>query len=205
MAGIGSGEFWMGSNNKMGKRTLKTKEQNEALKKYLGQGIETTPLYGAGSDFLQSLLGGGPNAFSQFEAPYMQQFQQQIAPGIAERFSGMGTGGGAQSSSGLNQALAAAGGNLQNQLASLHGNLQMQALPQALAYAQQPYTNQLAGINQNTFENYYQPGSTGFLGETLQGFTNAAMGGFGEYGGQKMGQKAFGPMSKPAATPGGLP
>lgn len=201
MAGLFSNEFWLGSKDKVRQNTLKTKTQNKKLEDYLNKGIETSPLYGAGSDFLQSLLGGGPNAFSQFEAPYLQQFQQQIAPGIAERFTGMGTGGGAQSSSALNQALASAGGNLQNQLASLHGGLQMQALPQALAYAQQPYTNTLQGIGINTFENTYQPGSTGFLGETVKGAMGGLSQGFGQYGGNFLGQKTFGPMT---GMPGGI-
>lgn len=180
-------EVFFGRGDKNKRLTTKTAEQNAALKRYFEQSIESSPLYGAGSNFLQSLLSNEPGAFAAFEAPYMQQFQQQIAPGIAERFAGMGTGAGAMSSSGLNNSLAQAGGNLQNQLASLRGNMQMQGLGQALQYAQQPYTNLLGGISQNTFENTYQPGNLGLFGEFATSFAKSAGktlggGGFGQPG-----------------------
>ena len=57
--------------------------------------IENSPLYGSGSNYLQQLLSNDPQAFQAFEAPYMQNFQQNIVPGIAERFAGAGTGSGA--------------------------------------------------------------------------------------------------------------
>lgn len=187
-------ESLFGSSGKMKRASTKTKTQQKALEDYLKKGIETTPLYGAGSNFLQSLLSNEPGAFEAFQAPYMQQFQQQIAPGIAERFSGMGTGAGAQSSSALNQALASAGGNLQNQLASLRSGLQMQALPQALNYAQQPYSNQLAGIGMNTFENVYQPGSQGLVAPVLAGAAGGFSGGMGLGLSNFLGNKFFGPQ-----------
>jgi hypothetical protein len=182
-------ESLFGSTGKNKRLSTKTKQQNQKLEEYFNKGIETSPLYGAGSDFLQNLLGGGANAFSNFEAPYLQQFQQQTAPGIAERFTGMGTGGGAQSSSALNQTLAQAGSGLQNQLASLHGNLQMQALPQALGYAQQPYTNTLNGINTGTFENTYQPGTPGLIPELAK----AGVGAYAQGYGMQQGMNAFKP------------
>src|ERR1700685_2718530 len=56
----------------------------------------------------QNLLGQGPEALQNFSSPYLQQFQEQILPMLAERFAG----GGALSSSGFGQALGGAGAGL---------------------------------------------------------------------------------------------
>lgn len=79
---------------------------------------------GAGSafDYYSDLLGGGGDAYSAFSAPYMREFQEQIVPGLAEQFAGVG----ALSSSAFPQALSQAGAGLQEKLAALRGNLQMQ-------------------------------------------------------------------------------
>lgn len=110
-------------------------------------GGQQSPLMGVGTNYLQNLLSGSPEAFQQFEAPIKRQFQEQVIPGIAERFSGLGSG--AQSSSAFQQALGQAGSGLSENLAALRGGMQMQALPQALQFAQQPISNilQLLGLN----------------------------------------------------------
>ena len=176
-------ELIFGKGDRSKRRTLHTPEQQQHLKNYLSKGIETSPLYGSGSDFLSSLLSNEPGAFEAFEAPYKTQFQQEIAPGIAERFTGMGTGAGAQSSSALNNSLSAAGRQLTENLAYLRGGLQMQALPQALNYAQQPYSNTIAGLNVRPHENTYQPGNVGAFGEFLNAFARSTGKSFGGSGG----------------------
>ena len=107
--------------------------------------IQQSPLFQQGSSFLQNLLSGSPEATAAFEAPYMRQFNEQIVPGLAERFSGLGAG--AQRSSAFSQALGAAGAGLSENLAALRGQLQLGAVPQALGYAQQPISN-LQGFSQ---------------------------------------------------------
>jgi hypothetical protein len=158
--------------------SLLNKKQQQGLNEYFNNPITEDQTYQAGNQYLQNLLGGGANAFSQFEAPYMQNFQQQILPGIANRFAGQGTGAGAMSSSAFNQTAAQAGSTLQAQLAQLRGGLQMQATGQALQYAQQPYSNLLNGINVHAKENFYQPqqqsGWSSVLGGVAQGLTGAA-------------------------------
>lgn len=110
--------------------------------------IQQNPLYQSGGNYLQKILSGDT---SEFEAPLMRQFNEQIIPGIAERFSGLGSG--AQSSSAFQQALGGAGADLSERLGALRGGLQMQAVPQALGYAQQPFTNlqNLLGIKTQGF------------------------------------------------------
>jgi len=89
----------------------------------------------------------------------------------------MGTGAGGLNSSALGQQLGMAGSTLQNNLAQLREQMRSQASGQALNYAQQPYTNQLAGIGQNMFENTFTPGQPG----VGQGLLNAAVGAASTY------------------------
>lgn len=117
----------------------------------------------------QGLLGNGPQAFNQFSQPYMQQFQEQMLPQIAERFAGMG----ALSSSGFGQALGGAASNLQAQLAQLFSQLQGQA-----AGRQQGQFQNLSqvGLNYQPFAYHEKQGSTGFVAPFLTGL--ASGGGF---------------------------
>lgn len=167
-------DLFLGKKSKIKKKKRYSPLQEQAEQDFFGNPITNDPLYQSGSNFLQQLLGGGPNAFADFEAPYLQQFNQQIVPGIAERFAGVGAG----SSSGLNQALSSAASGLQNQLAGLHGQLKMQALPQALQYAQQPYSNLATGMGFNPYEFMEQPGGAGLLHHLAQGLGQGVGGGF---------------------------
>jgi len=90
----------------------------------LGQGFDSS------LNLLQQYLDPSSEAVDQFADPYMRQFEQQTIPGLAERFAGMGAMGGGLSSSGFGQALGAAGGNLQSQLAALKAGLGQQAAGQ---------------------------------------------------------------------------
>ncbi len=86
------------------------------------------------SSMLQGQLGG--EGQEKFEAPYKREFQEKTIPGLAERFSGLGSG--AQSSSGFRQALGASGADLSERLASLGGQQQQNSMSQLM---------QLLGIN----------------------------------------------------------
>ena len=105
-------------------------------------GPPTSPVEGAGLTHLQNLLGRTPEEhLKDFEAPYMRKFNQEIAPGIAERYSGANAGRG----SGFQNAMMNAGAGLSENLASLKGNLinqmlgqQTQAANVGLGYAQLP-------------------------------------------------------------------
>lgn len=133
--------------------------------------IGQTQPFQLGSEYLNNLYSQSPDAFDRLKQPYINQFQQEIVPGIAERFGSMGSG--SYGSSGLNQALAQAGSNLSAQLGSQFENQRSSMFPQLQQYGQAPMDqfrqlmSQLLG--QNTFENTYQPGNTGFLGNILEG------------------------------------
>jgi len=115
---------------------------------------------GSGLEWLQKILSGDEGAFADYEAPYKRQFEQETMPGIAERFSGMGTGG-AQSSSAMNNSMAQAGGELSQNLAALRGGLQQNAMGMLQGMMGRGY--------QPTFENVYQQPTAGIIPGMIQG------------------------------------
>lgn len=124
-------------------------QQFQVLSRLLGGGgLESSPLYQQGMSYLQNLLSGSPEATEAFEKPLMSQYQREIVPELAEKFTGS-FGPGGHRSSGFQNALAASGKDLAERLGSLRAGLQMQALPQALGYAQAPYSllQNLLGIS----------------------------------------------------------
>lgn len=151
------------------------------FQKYLfrtGGGLGKQPTYKAGRNYLMDLLSGEPEAFANFEAPYMQNFEEQILPSIANRFAGMGTGASGLSSSGFQQTLAQAGRGLQKDLAAMRSGLQMQAIPQAYQFAQGPLQNQLQAMNWSPYQTTFQQGQPGMydaLGQVLPGALQSSL------------------------------
>jgi hypothetical protein len=170
-------DFLTGSDSKM--KPFNKDSLSKLMEIIQGGGLNNNQTYNQGNDYLQGLLSNDPEAFKHFEAPYMQNFEQNIIPSIAERFAGMGTGGGAGSSSGLYSSLAQAGKNLQTDLAGLRGGLQMQALPQGLNYAQQPINNSFNASNALPNQYYEQPGQPGLFQQAGKAFGYGAGQGFG--------------------------
>src|ERR1700733_2736423 len=149
---MGWKDFLFGKDESYEQKDLLGKEARQKLNNYFSNPIEKSPLYGAGSDYLQKLLSNDPEAYKDFERPYIENFEQNVMPRIAERYGSVGTGAGGYNSSALTQAMAQAGKSLQTDLAAQRANLQQNSLPQALQYAQQPYSNTLQGaqVDQNS-------------------------------------------------------
>jgi hypothetical protein len=162
-----------------------TKGQSALLQQLLGQlrgqntNIQQNPLFQQGSNYLQQLLSGDPQSTASFEAPAMRQFNEQIIPGLAERFSGLGAG--SQSSSAFQQALGQAGAGLSENLQALRSGLQFGALPNALGFSQQPISNYqgLAGLGLGTQMKGFAPKQPNFLQQLI----SALAGGAGQFGG----------------------
>ena len=120
---------------------------------------------------LSNILSGNPEAFKAFEAPAMNQFNQQIVPGLAEKFSSLGSG--AQGSSAFGQRLGQAGANLSQNLAGMRANMQSGAMDQL---------TRLFGMGQQQHQQtFYTPEKKdyGFLGAMAPGIgagVGAAMG-----------------------------
>lgn len=158
--GILSGitDFLVGKPDKMKKVDVLSKPQsnlqNSLIKQLLnaGNGLNTQQYqFGQGfqpnydfqsnnqfEDYYQNLLQPGNQSYQNFAQPFMNQFNEQILPQIAERFAGAG----ALSSSGFGQALGGAGAGLQSNLAQLFATLQNQA-----AESQQGQYNKERGFN----------------------------------------------------------
>ncbi len=177
----GFSEWLFGSPDKLNKVPTGTPEQEQLHNNILSQAMGMTQNNGGykqAQDYYSNLLG--PNrqqAFDQFSQPYMQQFQEQILPMIAERFAGNG----ALSSSGFGQAVGGAGAGLQGQLAKLFSQLQSEA-----ASNQTNQFNNLAqtGLNHQQFAYNQEEGSGGFLGNILGGLSGALGGPLGNALGQ---------------------
>jgi hypothetical protein len=157
-----------------------------------GADIQQNPLYQSGASYLQNLLSGSPESTSAFEAPYLRQFNEQIVPGLAERFAGMGAG--AQSSSAFRNALGSASSGLQENLAALRAGLQGQASDQALQYAQQPFANLsgLAGLGLGTQTKAFMPKQQSFWQQLLTSGAGGVGQGVGSLGGMWGLSKLFG-------------
>lgn len=174
-------EWLFGSPDKLKKVPAGTQQQQNLHNSILGQAMGMQNAgggYDLAQQYFNSLLGENQGeAFDQFSAPYLQQFQNQLLPQIAERFAGAG----ALSSSGFGQALGGAASGLQSQLAQLFSQLQGQA-------AQQQYGqyNQLSqsGLNYQPFAYNQQQGSAGFLGNLLGGLGTSLSGPIGSGLGQ---------------------
>ena len=144
------------------------------------------------NQYYNNLLGNPEEAYDRFSQPYMQQFQEQILPEIAERFAGQG----ALSSSGFGQALGGAASGLQGQLAKLFSDLQGNA-------AQQQYGqyNKMGnqGLNYSPFSYQTQKGSQGMIGP----LATAAATAFASQGIQSLFSQNSGFQGGPSNTQGG--
>jgi hypothetical protein len=136
-----------------------TPQQQTLLSQILNLGQQNTTgqdsLYNQSQDTLKSFLTG--TGFEPIKQAANQNFQQNTLPSILNSF-----GGGAKSSSALNQALAAGASNLNTNLGSQMAQMQLQAAGQANQQALQPAQ---MGLNQQSFA--YQPKSNPFWQDLL--------------------------------------
>lgn len=192
LAGGGALMENMGGKNKARQSSTYNEGQLSAIDNILNQikgmngqqDITKNPNYQTGQGWLQSMFND-PSFFEKFEAPAMRQFNEEIIPGVANRFASMGSGG-SLGSTGFRNQIAREGSNLATNLAAQRGQMQQQAIPQLLGYAQQPFSNLMSLYQQSLqpTQNQYQPPSSGFFGPIL----SSLAGGYAQGYGQKMGQ-----------------
>lgn len=132
----------------------------------LGQGMQQ------GLSYQQQLMDPSSQAVDQFVQPYMDQFNNQTVPGLAERFAGYGGMGGGLSSSGFGQSLSTAGGQLQNQLAALKAGLGQQA-----AQSLMNQYGQLTSSAMNAQPFGYQQKAPTMTGSAMQGWAQSGFAG----------------------------
>lgn len=162
-------EWLTGGKDKIKKSPAGTPQQQQFhgdIMSQLQQMLQPGGNYNLAQQYNQNLLSNGPEAFQQFSQPYLQQFQEQLLPQIAERFAGAG----ALSSSGFGQALGGAASGLQSQLAQLFSSMQQQA-----AQGEYGQFNNLSqqGLNYQPYNYTQQKGSQGMLGPLATSFASA--------------------------------
>ena len=167
---MGIKDFFFGNKPENKKQNLLTGGQGNFLDMMMQQ-LSQMGGQGGGMgnamNILQQYLDPNSEIYKNFEQPYINEFNQQTIPGIAERFAGAGGGmGGGLSSSGFGQSLGAAGANLQAQLASMKSGMQKDAVGSMFNQYNQ-MANQ--GLGTRSFENQYFPGTGGLVGNIAQG------------------------------------
>lgn len=185
LGGVGGGLLgYFGSQDDQYKQLpTRTGEQQQGLSQIFGnlnQMNQPGGSYGRAQNYLSSILSGDPNTMNSFAQPYLQQFEQQIVPQLANRFAAIGGahGGGAIGSSSFAQALGGAGAQLQSNLAGLFANLQRGAASDVSGQ----YNNLASlGLGQSPFENIYERGTTGPMGGLASGLAQGA----GQYAGNQ--------------------
>jgi len=147
-----------------------TPQQEAVLNQLLSGGQQQLP---QGFEFLSNILSQSPEAMSAFERPALRQFEEQILPTIAERFTG-GFGTGSNKSSAFGQQLGAAGAGLAENLQAQRAGLGFKGLDQLLRILS-------GGLGERT-ERTFRPGSPGFLEGILGGTSQAIGQGLGQAG-----------------------
>jgi hypothetical protein len=103
----------------------------------------------------------GGVSFEPLMQKAMTQFNTQTVPSLAERFTSLG-GQGGQRSSAFQGALGQAGAGLQENLAAMGSQYNMQMLPMLMQLLQMGQTPM--------YEQQYMPGQEGFLSKAGTGF-----------------------------------
>jgi len=119
-------DFLFGKGERVKSIPKYTPQQENVLEQLLGQSQQGIP---DALNFLFNILGQDEEALKAFEAPALRQFEEQILPTIAERFTGS-LGEGSQRSSAFGQQLGKAGAGLAENLAAQRANLSSNALSQ---------------------------------------------------------------------------
>jgi len=151
----------MGSTYNKGQKNLIDDIVNQVKGMGPQGNINQNPQFQQGQNWLMSLFNN-PEFFNSFEAPLRRDFEENIGPGIANRYAGMGSG--STGSTGFRNQIAREGGNLETNIAALRGGMQSQAIPQLLGYAQTPFSNYQT-LLQNALtptQNVYQQSGIGF-------------------------------------------
>lgn len=188
LAGAISGYFGAGKKEKFGQQSTLTPQQQAFQNQQLQQ-LQSGQLgqnYNQANNYYSKILSGDPEAYNQFAAPYLQNFEQQIIPRLSERFAGLGggMGGGTMGSSGFGQAIGGAGAGLQAQLAQLHAGLRQNAAQQT--YGQ--YNQQAQSGLGRSVENIHRPETAGLGPEMLMELFRNAGPAASQYGAYKASQ-----------------
>lgn len=153
------GGFGSGKKEKNYQQSLLTPQQQQLQ----AQGVNAAMRPGAGgafgesADYYRNNLSNNPQDFEDFENPELRRFNEQIVPGLAEQFAGLGAG--QLSSSGFTNAAVGAGADLSERLGALRAQLRQNSAAGLQSIGQ-------AGLGQ-TGENVLRPQTQGFADQLL--------------------------------------
>lgn len=176
-------EILFGKKEKMQQPSLLTGPQQQLFDQFLRMlsGQETGGMMGDVGNYYRDLMSPDSQAYSSFAAPYQRQFREDVIPGLAEQFAGLGSGG--LDSSSFRNAAVQAGTDLTERLASLREGLRQQGV------------SGMSGMFQTGMtpvkENVLRPATPGLLGSAAQGIGS----GLGMVGGM-WGGNLLSPMFK---------
>jgi len=128
------------------------------------QGRGAGGAFGDVADYYRNQLSDNPSDMQAFAAPEMRRFNEQVIPGLAEQFAGMGSG--ALSSSGFRNAAVGAGTDLSERLGAIRANLRQQSAQGLMGVGQQ-------GLQSYTTQ-HTNPGTEGFGSQVIGAITGAA-------------------------------
>lgn len=173
--------FLFGSDDKIKKKSNFSPEQSQFFNQFLGQlmGLQGQGGQGGGIgqafNLLQQYLNPESQAYKDFEAPYLNEFNEKTLPGIAEQFAG-GAQGGALSSSGFGQALGGAASQYKSNLTGMKQGLQNKNLMDFLnLYLNQ--SQQALGASPFMYTN--KPGNAGLIPSAITSFAGGLGSKFG--------------------------
>lgn len=152
-------DFLFGKKEKTQQFQQYTPQQQQVLNQLLSQASQSIPQQ---TQFLQSLLSPGSEVEQTFAAPALRQFDEEIIPSIAERFTS-GFGPGSYKSSAFGQQLGKAGAGLSEALAALRSQLGFQGISGLQGLLGTGLTPQ--------YETAFRPRTQGLLGQGLGAFS----------------------------------
>lgn len=177
------GNFFTGTPEKRGNVSNLRPEQEGLYNQLIGagKGAGAGGAFGQSSDYYRNLLSDDSADYNAFSQPAIRQYNEEISPGIAEQFAGMGSGG--LSSSGFRNAQVQGATDLSERLGALRANLR------------QAGVQGLQSIGQMGLQNYSQnmvtqPGTEGALSQLTPAIGTGVGAFFGGVPGATAGQSA---------------
>lgn len=162
--------FWTGTPESFDFQSTIAPEQKGLYQQLQGaaQGRGGGGAFGTAADYYRDLLSDKPADLEAFAAPEMRRFKEDIVPGLAEQFAGMGSG--ALSSSAFRNATTRAGTDLAERIAGIRAGLRQNA------------AQGLMGLGQQGMQQYgqvvHRPYQQGFL-QSMMPVIGTALGAFG--------------------------
>lgn len=169
--------FLFGQEEKLKKKPTMSPEQQQFFSQFINQLMQMSGGGGGGGfgqamQGLQDYMNPESEAYKNFEAPYLTEFNEQTLPGIGEQYAGKG----ALSSSGFGQALGGAASQYKSQMTGMKEGLRNKSIMDFLNY----YLQQSGmALGKEPFAYHQKGASAGFVPQAASAAIKAYGGGGG--------------------------